>query len=211
MSDKKKEFKPVFDGSERARVSKFFYGVGYIGDGDHSLTIDGKKTDSYAKWHSMLQRCYDKQPNRKLETYIDCAVSEEWKDYQCFAEWLVNNPYYGNGYELDKDLLVKGNRVYSAETCCLIPSAINMLLICRNSIKRNYPMGVSRLGGTDRFVAKISVSNKSVHLGVFLTVEDARNAYVTAKENYVKTKALEWRGMIDDRAFDALMTWEVQS
>ena len=38
---------------------------------------------------------------------------------------------------------------------------------------------------------------------------EAFNAYKTAKESFVKEQAEKWKGQIDERAYEALMNYEV--
>ena len=50
----------------------------------------------------------------------------------------------------------------------------------------------------------------SEHLGLFNTEIEAFNAYKTAKEAFVKEQANKWKGKIDDRAYNALMNYQVE-
>jgi len=113
---------------------KTVYGIGYYGHGAYSSRINNCKTEQYIKWFSMFNRCYDKSYQEKQPTYIGCSVSEEFHNFQNFAMWYDKN-IYACSYplELDKDLFVLGNKVYSPSTCCFIPKEINNVL----SYKRN--------------------------------------------------------------------------
>lgn len=99
------------------------YGVGYVGDGGFAPSIDRKPTKTYKTWASMLQRCYDKKFQAGNPTYTDCSVDPEWHNFQNFAEWMSKQDYRGK--ELDKDIKVKGNEVYSPETCMFVTQAEN--------------------------------------------------------------------------------------
>ena len=101
------------------------YGIGYIGEGE------GEKGRVYNIWKKVLQRCYSKEYHIKKPTYIGCSVVKEWLNFQNFAKWYKKNykPETMEGWHLDKDILVKGNKIYSPETCCFVPADINSLLL----------------------------------------------------------------------------------
>ena len=44
----------------------------------------------------------------------------------------------------------------------------------------------------------------------FNTELEAFNAYKEAKESFVKEQAEKWKGKIDNRAYDALMSYKVE-
>ena len=71
----------------------------------------------------MLIRCYNKKDLEKNPTYKNTTVCIEWCNFQNFAQWFEKN--YIDDWALDKDILVKGNKVYSPETCCFVPREIN--------------------------------------------------------------------------------------
>lgn len=50
---------------------------------------------------------------------------------------------------------------------------------------------------------------KRERLGLFKTELEAFKAYKVAKESFVKEQANKWKGQIDDRAYNALMNYEV--
>ena len=109
------------------------YGVGFIGTGKHKASFNRKDTKIYKDWASMIGRGYCSKTKKKYPTYKDCTVCKEWHNFQNFAEWAVQQPFYGLGYQLDKDILVRGNKLYSPETCCYVPQQINKLVLARNA------------------------------------------------------------------------------
>ena len=50
---------------------------------------------------------------------------------------------------------------------------------------------------------------KREYLGCFKTEIEAFNAYKQAKESFIKEQANKWKGKIDPRAYNALMSYEV--
>jgi hypothetical protein len=124
---------------------KRLHGVGYLGKGEYKSFENGKNTRQYMIWYSMINRCYNEKYHKKLPTYKDCTVSEEWHNFQNFASWYDQNYYEVNGEKmaLDKDILIKGNKVYSSETCIFVPQFINSLFTKCNAIRGEFPIGVS--------------------------------------------------------------------
>jgi hypothetical protein len=69
--------------------------------------------------------------------YKNVSCCKEWFLYDNFYEWLhkqENFEIWKNmpRSALDKDILVKGNKVYGPDTCCLVPNYVNSLFISRN-------------------------------------------------------------------------------
>ena len=182
-------------------------GVGFLGVGEHKTRQSNKKTAAYQCWNDMMKRCYNESVQKKHPTYIGCRVDDDWHSFQNFAEWFNDN--YIEGYHLDKDILVRGNKLYSAETCCLVPRKINNLFLDCGKTRGLYPIGVSRNIKTGRFVSELNVDGEPVILGYFDCYKEAHNKYVSAKEANVKRTALEWQHRIDSRVFDVLMVWTV--
>lgn len=185
-------------------------GIGYNSGGVYISREGGKNTHAYTIWCCMLNRCYSAEYHSRNPTYIGCSVCHEWQDYQEFAHWYLNHEYYGLGYHLDKDLLVKGNKVYSPETCCLIPVEVNTLLNSCANTRGEHPRGIYFNKPRGKYLARFSAENKSQHLGYFTCPNEAYRAYVVAKEIYVKEVANKHRDNIDPRIYEILMTWTVE-
>ena len=186
-------------------------GVGIVGT-KYVYKINGVQTKEYVLWKHMLQRCYSDDFKKERPTYEGCQVSENFKSYEYFYEWCHEQVGFGNeGFHLDKDLLVKGNKVYSENTCVFIPREINSMLIKRAASRGEHLIGVSWSKTNKAFKATVSKNKgKSEHLGIFKTEIEAFNAYKTAKEAFVKEQANKWKDEIDDRAYNALMNYEVE-
>ena len=185
-------------------------GVGYLGVGCHTENINRKTDPTYDVWKSMIRRCYSTKSFLRHPSYINCTVDKSWHCFQVFAEWYKNNEYYGLGYHLDKDILVKGNKIYSPDTCLLISPELNLLLTDNLACRGDLPVGVTFNKSKGKYIAQVSINHKPTHLGDFDNSCDASKAYAIAKERQVKAKAVEWKDRIDSRVFDALMAWTVE-
>lgn len=114
---------------------KTVHGVGFLGNGDYKTKVGGKKIKRYAIWSSMIQRCYSELNFIKHPTYKDCTVCDEWLNYQNFSKWFEEN--YVKGYDLDKDILIEGNKIYSNKTCCFVPRWLNVNIRAQDYYYKN--------------------------------------------------------------------------
>ena len=200
----------IRNGKVKDRYLPSVYGVGIVGT-KYPISEGGVHTKEYGLWKNMLRRCYSDTYKKKYPTYIDCKCSENFKSYEYFYEWCNEQIGFGNiGFELDKDLLVKGNKVYSEDSCIFIPTEINTLLVKRAASRGEHLIGVYWHSKNKAFVARVNKSKGgSEYLGLFNTEIEAFNAYKTAKESFVKEQANKWKSQIDIRAYDALMKYTV--
>ena len=186
------------------------HGVGVVGT-KYPPSMSGRNTKEYNLWQSMLQRCYSDAYQKKYPTYEGCEVSDNFKSYEYFYEWCHKQIGFSNqGWQLDKDLLIKGNKVYSESTCVFIPAEINSVLTKSTASRGEYLIGVSWHDKGKAFEARVSKNKgKQEYLGSFNTEIEAFNAYKTAKESFIKEQANKWKSQIDERAYNALMNYEV--
>lgn len=190
---------------------KLTYGVAYNSRGRHKAKINSKQTLAYRTWHNMIARCYSQKYQSINPTYIDCSVTEDWLDFQNFADWFESHEYSRAGYQLDKDLLIPNNKVYSPDTCCFVPKQLNTLILDASTIRGDYPQGVSFHKASSKFSAQVKINNKYKHLGLFECPSEAHNVYRTEKEKHVRVKALEWKGKVSNAVFNALANWKLRS
>lgn len=186
-------------------------GIGYNTGGKYKVKEHGRHTVAYRTWRNMFQRCYDPKYHKDYPTYTTCEVAEEWHNYQSFAEWFYAHKYSRLGYELDKDLLVAGNKLYSPETVCFVPQGLNVLLNNNKAVRGELPQGIHFQKNNKNYVARTTIDNKRKHLGVFDTPEEAFVVYKKAKEDNVKRMADLWFGNIEPRVYEALMDWKLES
>ena len=200
----------IRNGKVKDPYSPSVFGIGTVGT-KYPISEGDVLTKEYMLWYNMLRRCYSDNSKKKNPTYEGCEVSNKFKSYEYFYEWCHNQIGFGvDGFELDKDLLVKGNKVYSEDSCIFIPKNINLLLTKCEASRGKHLIGVSWSNTNNAFVAMVRKNKgKSEYLGYFKTELEAFNAYKKAKENYLKEQANKYKSQIDLRAYNALMNYEV--
>lgn len=141
-------------------------------------------------YDGMLARCkVDGDYQRKFPTYI--GTINNFMDFQEFTEWCRSQEgyfqnYNGKNWSLDKDVIVKGNLLYSINTCCFLPEFLNTMFSNKTkNTKYNLPIGVSPHG--NKFRSRCSTSLGRVHLGLFTTPEKAHAAWQLTKAEHIKT------------------------
>mgnify|MGYP002672898694 CR=1 FL=1 len=197
---------------------KRVYGEGYIGEGDYTAWKNGKITKCYNTWHHMLRRCYDEKYHERQPTYIGCKVSERFLNFQNFGDWDNDNYYKVEGEImcLDKDILVKHNKIYSPETCIYVPQTINNLFTKRQNGRGDEPIGVTYNKRDDEYRAQCNLFNiksgksKRKYLGSYDNPEEAFKTYKQFKEKYIKQVADYYKDKIPQRLYQALYNYEVE-
>ena len=203
-------------GNIKCPYEKKVYGIGYLGEGKYKTIENGKLTRVYKTWNSMLQRCYNEKCQEKNPTYIDCKVTEEWLNFQNFAEWYYNNYYEIEGERmcLDKDILVKHNKIYSPDTCIFVPKKINSLFTKSDKTRGDSVIGTTPKNGKYEvqcqiFNPKIGKS-KQEYLGLYDTQEKAFQVYKEFKEKNIKEVADYYKIQIPQKLYDAMYNYEVE-
>ena len=182
-------FKTTFDKDRNMKA--LIYGVG-INDETSTYGNAGKnkaRCPFYIKWKSMLERCYSERFQLTHPTYKDCTVCDEWLKLSSFKSWMKSKDWEGK--QLDKDIIIPGNKIYSPETCCFVTHAVNNLIntACKSSGK--YKPGVNFIKRDKKFHARVSVNGKLTHLGSYSSEEEATCAYKTAKKKLLLDAAKE--------------------
>ena len=152
----------------------------------------------YRTWFNMIQRCYNEDYKTKHQTYKDCVVCEDWLIFSKFKTWMEQQDW--NNKQLDKDLLIRDNKVYSPENCVFVSSEVNLFITESNAIRGLYPIGVCLLRG--RFRAQINLNGNKKIVGTFKTPEDAHKAWLEAKLELAKEIAAR---QTDERVAKALI------
>tara|TARA_R110000796_G_scaffold89774_1_gene193423 strand:+ start:224 stop:838 length:615 start_codon:yes stop_codon:yes gene_type:complete len=170
---------------------KLVFGVG-INDADYMTSgyVNGKavKCPYYQKWKGMLERCYSANCQKNKPTYIGCSVHTDWHTFSVFKAWMQQQDWAGN--ELDKDLLVQGNKVYGPYTCLFLPHSINSLLTDSKAARGKWPIGAYLKKSSGRYAAQCNIKGKRVSLGYYDIPEEASAAYKAAKYKVIAEVAL---------------------
>lgn len=182
----------------RELLCRKIYGVG-IND------VREYDEELYRRWWAMLARCY-KKDKRVSPHYEGCTVCKEWHRLSNFQKWYKEHNV--RGWHLDKDILIKGNREYSPQACCLVPPEINSLFTKRQNKRGSLPIGVIHRG--NRFEASLHRINKRVYLGCYSTPEEAFGVYKKAKETWIKELADKYKDQLEPRVYEALYNYKVE-
>jgi len=171
---------------------KLVYGVG-INDADYTLSKYEKFVSAegllkvrqvwvcpfYSRWQSMITRCYSKNFLIENPSYKDCTVCEEWLTFSKFKSWMETQNW--SGKTLDKDILCKGNKIYSPEFCVFVHAKVNLFIIERESKRGEWPIGVHFEESYQKYKSTITSNNKTVNLGRYDTAEQAHQAWLDFK------------------------------
>lgn len=205
-----REFK---NGKVKNPYDKTFYGIGYIGIGKYKVRKNNELTDQYKYWQSMLRRCYSEEYHRKQPTYVKCRVDSEWLNFQNFGEWFDENFYEveNERMELDKDILSKGNKLYSKHKCIFVPQSINNLFTKNDAVRGEYPIGITEHFGKLEVSCK-SFKGKRIYLGLYEKSEvlKAFTVYKKYKENLIKEVADLYKNKIPIVLYEAMKNYTVE-
>ena len=199
------------------RCNTTYYKPNSATDDEKYLDFDGSckvksKCKSYSLWRAMIERSTSERFKEGKPTYKDVSLSESFKNFDFFHSWCLDQVGYGvKGFELDKDILIKGNKIYSEHTCSFVPKEINMLFVKMNTLRGKYPIGVSFNKSLGYFVARVKMGKHSKSCVKYAkTAEDAFDLYKEMKESQIKFFAEKYKDQIDAKVYDALYKYEVE-
>ena len=181
-------------------VVKKFETIGYV---------DGERKQKqvwicpyYRTWASMIDRCYSTKTQERNPTYRGCIVSKEWLTFTNFKNWMEKQDFEGN--QLDKDLLIKGNKLYSSDTCVFVAPMVNTFVIDRGASRGEWMIGVdyNKRDGKFRAQCQNPFTRKNEFLGYFDSEQEAHNAWVKRKLELAHLLAAE---QTDPRVAEALI------
>jgi len=200
----------LLKGEIKNRNKRAVFGVGYIGYGEYSAKTNNKLNVSYSRWLGILKRCYYESYIIDNPSYKGCSVAEEWHNFQNFAKWFEENwkPWMDSSWQIDKDILIKGNKIYSPETCCFVPHQINNLYLKSNCKNKEMPLGVIKKG--KRFVAQIRLDGIVIIIGYYDTKEEAFQAYKIKKEEWIRSIILQWKDKISLNVYNTLLNYSIE-
>ena len=172
---------PVIPISKQSIANRrLVYGVG-VNDSDYMVNpkVNGKNNicQFYAKWSGMLKRCYSDRYLKGRPTYEGCKVCEEWLTFSAFKLWMTKQDWVGK--ELDKDLLVQGNKIYSPRSCIFVSRRVNTLLVDCGASRGEFMIGVSI--AINKYSAHCSTPEGNYRIGYFKSELEAHEAYCDIK------------------------------
>lgn len=171
------------------RKSKLVCGVG-VNDWRYTVRSgEGGDSPVYRAWKSMLKRGYDEKVKSRYPTYEGVSVSEAWLTFSTFFN--DTKMYMEKWWHLDKDLLFFDNKEYSKDACIFVPAWLNTMFLDCGSARGDLPQGVSWNKENGKFHTRCRVDGKLKHCGYFSTVEEASDAYINFKLNYIESKRFE--------------------
>lgn len=172
----------------------------------------GNVKKSYNIWNGILKRCCDQSFKERQQAYQECTISEEWLCYENFEKWYNKNYYEVDGEKMcvDKDILVKNNKMYSQDTCLIVPERINSLFKHRRKNKESpYPIGVTYMRDKNLYVSTVKVGDKKI-VTYHKNPEDAFCAYKKEKEKTIKQVADKYKSKIPQKLYDAMYRYEIE-
>lgn len=182
------------------------FGVACLGSGKYGSWKDERNSKgTYKAWINMLQRCYVDMKGKYAAYYGIVKVCEEWLNFQNFAEWYESN-YYDIPNErlhIDKDIKSSGCKLYSPDTCILIPQSINEVI--RNNYRKTKD---SDLPATIRRCNEgYTATFKSENLGVYNTVDECLDIYNNKKVNYIRELVEGYGDLLPKEVAETLLQW----
>ena len=190
-------------------MRKKVFGHG-INDVDSVCDGNGNKEQAYKAWTTMLSRCYSPSHLKRSPWYVGTVVCDEWLRYSVFRKWWVENQV--DGWDLDKDLIGGGKKIYSADTCIFVPRWINTFIRAKPAGK-SLPIGCSFHKASGKYRADICIGGKVFAIGLFDSAEDANAAWAIEKLIYANQRREEMDA-IDKMIFQSIVSkvnsWIVQ-
>lgn len=200
---KKTTYSNFKNGGIKNPYDRSIKGVGYLGEGKYMTGQSFYDRKAFGIWTGMIDRVYNEEKRSKYETYSDCIICDEWQNYQSFRGWY-DKEFYQVGTErmhIDKDILYKNNRVYSPQTCLIVPQRINMLFMHKSN-KYGLPNGITPMAN-----GRYSASYNGKQIGKYNSLEEATVAHDKEKKKAVNEVAEEYKEVIPDKVYQALINW----
>lgn len=160
------------------------HGVG-TNDSDYvtQIKVDGRNImcPAYVSWCNMLRRCYSGEFHKKFPTYSNVTVCDEWLSFMTFRDWWIDN--HVDGWQLDKDLVSKGNTTYAKDKCVYVPHWLNSFTLNNLKNRGNYPIGVDYSKSQKSFRSRCCdpLSGTVYDLGFFDNPHEAHLAWRNKK------------------------------
>lgn len=172
------------------------------------------RTLSSCRWNRINSRS---NPNgreqRKNPTYI--GTQNHFADFNEFVEWSRSEVGYNlkeetikgiKNWAIDKDILSKGNKIYSPSTCLFVPTRVNTLIVSCGAARGEFPIGVYYISVKNRYTAECRTDKKSKYLGCFTDPMEAHRAWQKAKITFGRTVADEYKNF-HRKLYEGLNSW----
>lgn len=181
------------------------YGIGYLGCSD----AEANRTDNYiySKWANMMQRCYDEITHKLKPYYAPCTVCEEWLNYSNYRLWHIENAMGDRKVDLDKDILIPGNTVYSSETCTLVTHFANTIFETTRGMESN----IVKNNDTGKYDVSMTILGTRKEVGSFDTEEEATQGFFDYKNDYITEFAKSSKGKVPNKTYEAMTNWNVET
>lgn len=163
----------------------------------------------YSIWSGLIHRC----SNTKIKGYEDVSVCHEWLNFSIFYDWAINyKDEIIKGYDLDKDIIKKGNLLYSPTTCCFVPPRVNRLFVqsCKSVRRGEYPIGVHFHKVTGKFAAQCQIDGKRTWLGAYDSIQEAFAVFKIHREAEIKRMAEKYKSAMKEEVYTAMLNYEVE-
>lgn len=142
------------------------------------------------RYTKMLERCKEGGREQRLHpSYV--GTTNGFRDFQEFVEWSmaeygynVREPYKDKEryYNLEKDILSSGAKVYSPDTCLFVPITINNFLCLKGADRGKYPIGCWFNKRSNAFESGCTMgTGRQEFLGFYDNPMDAHAAWQKAK------------------------------
>lgn len=197
------------------------FNKGYFGNGKYkarigSSSVNSKSTDEYRAWINMLSRCYD--PNyigtkAGQMCYSGVQVTDSWLNFQVFAEWYckelvaVELKSPETKFVLDKDLLSPDVKIYSPETCCLIPEQLNIALIDKLSLNKTRKLSTIRKCKNGTYSVGVSLNKKFTTFSGYKTEKECFDLYLRNKEKELNNSIENYKSIFNNEVYSALIAY----
>lgn len=196
-------------------MSKLVHGIGSKGTTYKSW--DGEKLlKEYDQWVGMIRRCSLKFQSSNI-AYEGVTCSEDFKSYTFFYEWcqeqigFKNKDDRGMLWQLDKDVLIKGNKIYSEDTCVFVPKHLNTIFLKNKNQRGTHLIGTGWSKRDELFYPiKRDRNGKSLYAGMFKDESEAFLVYKKHREALIQEIANDYKTQLDPRAYQALMNYQVE-
>lgn len=211
---KKCEWTNFISGSIENPYFPAIYNIGIVGD--VQIKNNGKYIKEYQAWCDILKRSFSTDLKRRRPTYENVICCNEWLYFENFYNWIIQQDNYvqwknGDKWAVDKDILIKGNKIYSPETCCLVSPEINALFTKRQNCRGILPIGVIKY--KNKYSAQCcDGTGKQIKLGYFNNPIDAFYAYKRDKEKCIRDIAQKsfLKNEITKACYEAMINYVVE-